>query len=159
MEGDGKRLIHLGKSELSMLPGKRVGGIGCRLVAMPFLERWILCTPLEEVLVGTVQVAKGLLNGHRGDIRKPGMGFLEVRQLSREIIIGKLLPMLGIGSFAGVESPIVHKAATPERLRQYALLIVGWVEPVLVCPLRLAHCIFPFTNMGILSHTCQYTNI
>jgi hypothetical protein len=38
---------------------------------------------IEEVLVSTVQMAQGLLKRDRGDICKPGMGFLEVRQHGR----------------------------------------------------------------------------
>ncbi len=83
-------------------------------------------------------MAQRLLNGHRGDITKPGMGFLEVRQHGGEIIIGQLLPVFGIGGLAGRESPIVDEAATPERLRKDTLLFVSRVESVLVRPLRLA---------------------
>src|SRR5260370_1778484 len=159
VEGERKRLIHLGKREFTIFPGESIGGIGCRLVAMPLLEGGILGSPLEEILVGTVQMAKGLLNGHRGDIRKPGMLFLQIGQHGREIVIEELFPMLGIGSLAGGKALIVHKATASERLRKDTLLLVSRVEPILVCPLCFAHCFAPFKNMGTLSHTCQYTNI
>src|SRR5207248_1117635 len=85
--------------------------------------------------------------------------FLQVREHGRKIVIGQLLPTLEIGCLASRKPPIVHKAATSERLRKNRLLFVGRVEPILVCPLCFTHRIFSFTNIGILSHTCQYTNI
>ena len=124
-----------------------------------FLEGGILCSSLEEVLVGTVQVTERLLNWDRGDIREPWVLFLQIGKHGREVVIGKLLPMLEVGSLAGAKSPVVDKAATSERLRKDTLLLVGRVEPILVCPLCFAHCFLPFTNINILYHICQYTNI
>ena len=119
----------------------------------------ILGASLKEVLVGTVQVTKGLLNGNRGDICQPGMLFLQIGQHSREVVIGQLLPILGIGGFAGTESPIVDKAAASEHLRKDTFLALGRWDAIFVCSLRLAHCLLPFTNIGISYHICQYTNI
>jgi hypothetical protein len=119
---------------------------------MPFLEGGILGTSLEKVLVGTVQVAKRLLNGHRGAIREPGILFFEVWEHGREVVIGQFLTMLGIGSFAGVEPPIVHEAAASEHLRKDMLLFVGRIEPIFVCPLLFAHCLFPFLIFYIAFH-------
>ena len=79
--------------------------------------------------------------------------------MSREIVIGELLPVLEVGSLAGAESPIVDKAAASERLRKDTLLFVSRIEPILVCTLCFTHCFLPFTNMGISYHICQYTNI
>ena len=87
------------------------------------------------------------------------MLFLQVGEHGREVVIGQLLSMLEIGSFAGGKPPVVDKAATSERLRKDTLLFFGRIEPILVCPLCFAHCFLPFTNMVILSHICQYTNI
>ncbi len=54
MQGYSKRSIHLGEGELTILPGESVGGIGSRLVAMPFLEGRILGSARVEVLVSTI---------------------------------------------------------------------------------------------------------
>ena len=70
-------------------------------------------------------MAKGLLDGDRGNVREPRMLFLQSGKHGRKIVIGQLLPMLKIGGFAGDKSPIVHKAATSERLRKDTLLFVG----------------------------------
>ena len=159
MEGDGKGFAHLGKGELTIFPGEGIGGIGCRLSVSSLLESGVFSSPFEEVLVGTVQVAQGLLNGDRGDIREPWMLLLQSGKHSREVVIGQLLTMLAIGCFAGAEPPIIHEAATSERLRKDTLLFVGRIEPILVCPLRFAHRLLPFTSIDISYHTCQYTNI
>src|SRR5712692_8816993 len=105
-----------------------------------------LGSALKEVLVGTVQVAKGLLNGHRGDITKPGIVLLQMRHQSGEGVIVELHAKLGISSLAGCESPIVDEAATPEHLREDTLLFVGRIEPILICPLLFAHCLLPFLD-------------
>ncbi|SRR5260370_1263198 len=125
MEVDIQRLVHLGKGELTMLPGEGIGGIGCRLLPQLFLESWILRSPFKEVLVCTVQVAKRLLNGHRGDISKPEVFFLQRGQQSGKIVIGELLPVLEIGVLAGCESPIVDEAAASERLCKKMLLFLS----------------------------------
>ncbi len=142
MEGDGKGLVHLGKGELTIFPGEGVGGIRSRLGISSFLEGGILGSSLEEVLVGTVQVAKGLLNRDRGDLTQPGIFFLQAWKHGREIVIGQFLTMVEIGSFAGAKAPIVHVTATSERLRQDAPLFISRVQPILVCSLRFTHCLF-----------------
>jgi len=43
-----------------------------------------------------------------------------------------------------VESPIIDEAAAPERLRKETLLFIGRIEPILVRPLGLTHCLFAF---------------
>ena len=58
-----------------------------------------------------------------------------------------------------MSQPVVHKAATSERLRKDTLLFSSRVEPILVCPLCFAHWFTPFTNIGISYHICRYTNI
>ncbi len=125
VKGDSKGFVHLGKGELTIFPGEGVGGIGCRLRVSSLFECGVLGPSLEEVLVGTVQVAKRLLDRHRGDIREPRVLFLQSRKHGREVVIGELLPMLEIGSFTGRKAPVVYKAATSERLRKNTLLFVG----------------------------------
>jgi len=160
MEGDSKRFIHLGEGELTILPGESVGGIGSRLVAQLLFESWILRSPLKEIDIGTIQVAKGLLNGYRRDITKPGVFFLETRQYGGEGIIVELHTKLGIGSLAGVESPIVDEAAASERLRQDAPLFIGRREPIFVRPLRLAHCLFALSLLfDMLFQCCENLSI
>lgn len=136
-----KRPIHFCQSQGGTVPGESIRGIGCRLVSLLFLERGVLRTPLKEVLECFVQVSEGLLNGYRGDICKPGMYFLEVRQHCGEIIVVELLTK-SIGRLAGIKPPIVHETAASERLRKNMLLFVSRIEPILVCPLRSAHYLF-----------------
>jgi hypothetical protein len=45
--------------------------------------------------------------------------------------------MLEIGRLASRKAPVIDEAAASERLSQYLLLLSGWIEPVLVGPLRL----------------------
>jgi len=65
-----------------------------------------------------------------------------------------MLAILEVGSFAGCETPIVHEAATSERLRQDALLFVGRIEPVLVCPLLLRHRLFTLSLLFTMLFQC-----
>ena len=160
VEGDGKRLIHFGKGELT-IRGEAEGcpNVGGRLRVAPFLERGILGTSLKEVLVGTVQVTKGLLQWNSRNISKPRVLLLQVGQHGREVVIGQLLPMLEVGSFAGGKPPVVDEAATSERLRKDTLLLIGWVESILVCSLRLAHWFAPFLNIDISYHIFAHMSI
>ncbi len=141
MEGDSKRLIHLGKCELTIQEAQGSPNVGSRLVALLFLERRILGSPLEEVLVGTIQVAKRLLQWNGSNIPKPWVFLLQMRQHSREIVVGQLLPMLEVSSFASRKAPVVDKAAASKRLRKDTLLFGSRVEPILVCSLCFAHCL------------------
>jgi hypothetical protein len=148
MEDDRKRLVHFGKCELTILPREGIGGISCRLSVSSLFESGILGSSRVKVLVGTVQMTQRLLDGNRGDIREPGVLFLQSGKHGRKIVIGQLLPMLEIGGFTGRKAPVIHKAATSECLRKDTLLFVSRVEPILVCPLCFAHCFLPFTNKG-----------
>jgi hypothetical protein len=89
-----QRRIHLGKGEVLPMPFERIGGIGSRLTVLLFLERWILSAALKEVHEGAIQVAKGLLDGNRGNLSKPGIVFLEIRESSCQVVIGELLTTL-----------------------------------------------------------------
>jgi hypothetical protein len=85
--------------------------------------------------------------------------FLQIGKHGREVVVGQFLPMLEIGHFAETEPPIVDKAAASERLRKETLLFVSRIEPIFVCSLCFTHCLIPFTNLALLYHICQYTNI
>ena len=102
-----------------------------------------MARPSKKFLKACVQVPKGLLNGDRGDITQPRILFLQIRQHGRESVIVELLTKR-IGSLTGIESPIVHEAATSERLRKKTLLFVSRIEPIFICPLLLTHCLFAF---------------
>jgi hypothetical protein len=71
--------IHFCQSQGGPIPLEGVGSIGGRLSMLLFLEGWVLGAPFKEVLEGCVQVAKGLLKRHAGDISKPRILFLKVR--------------------------------------------------------------------------------
>ena len=149
MEGDCQRLAHLGKGKLLILPLEGVRGIGGRLSMVLVLESRILSSPLEEVDEGLLQVPEGLLKGYTGYLCQPGIDVLEIRQHASESMVVELLAMLLVGRRFGRQSPIVHEAATPERLREDALLFVGWVESELVGPLRLTHWLLAFLLFSI----------
>ena len=144
MEVDIQRLVHFGKSELTILPLESIRGIGCRLGILPFLEVRIFGPSLKEVLEGSIQVAKGLLKRDRRDFREPRVLMLEIRQQSSKSIVVELLATLFVGSRAGMQSPIVDEADTSERLSQDDPLLISRIEPILVRPLCLAHCLFAF---------------
>ncbi len=104
-------------------------------------------------------MAKGLLQWNSRNISKPRMLLLQVGQHGREVVIGQLLPMLEVGSFALGKPPVVDEAATSECLRKDTLLIVGRVEPILVCSLCLAHEFAPFLNIDISYHIFAHMSI
>src|SRR5205807_5825856 len=85
-----------------------------------------------------------LLNRHARDITKPGILTLEVRQHGSEGIVVELFTALFIGSRAGMQSKVVDKTYTTERLRKNTFLFVCWVEPVLECTFLFTHCLFAF---------------
>ncbi len=139
-----QRRIHLGKGEVLPIPFELIGGIGSRLIVLLFLERWIRSSALKEVHEGAIQVAKGLLDGNRGNFSKPGIVFLEIRESSCQAVIGELLTTLFVSRLASVESPIVDETDTTKRLSQVDPLPIGRIEAIFVCPLLLAHCLLAF---------------
>src|SRR6266516_6923769 len=140
-----QRGIHLGKGEGLAIPRERIGGIGSQLLMLLFLEGGVCSTSLKEVHKGAVQMAKGLLDGNRGNISKPGILLLEIREHGRQIGIREALFMLEIGRFTGREAPIVDKADTSERLSEMDSLLIGRIEAIFVCPRGLpAHTLHAF---------------
>lgn len=135
--------IHFCQSQCGPIPLQSVSGVGSRLRMLLFLERGVFGTSLKEVLETFVQVPERLLKRHARDICEPRILFLEVRQQSSKIVVGKLHPAF-VGSGTHVESPIIDEAAAPERLRKETLLFIGRIEPILVRPLGLTHCLFAF---------------
>ncbi len=151
--------IHFGKGEGFSIPPKRVSRIGCRLSIASLLEDWVFSASLKEVLECPIEMSQGLLYRHTGDMRKPGVLFLEARQHGREMGIEKLLSMFRIGNRAGIESPVVDEATTSERLRKDTLLFVGPVEPICVRSLRLAHLLAFLISLDMLFHRGQDLSI
>ena len=161
MPVDIQRLLHLGKHEGLPIPFEGVGGIGSRLIMLLFLECWVVGAALKEIDKGTIQMPQGLLKGDRRGICKPGIVFLEIRQQCSKIMVGEALSMLKIGSLTGRESPIVDKADTPKGLSKDDSLLIGRVEPVLVCPPDLvAHGLFALSLfLDMLFHGRQDLSI
>ena len=89
-------------------------------------------------------MSEGLLKRHRGNITKPGVLILSGRKHRGKIIVGELLATLFVGSGTGIQAPIVDEASTSECLSKVDPLLKSWIEPELVRPLRLAHCLFAF---------------
>ena len=58
VEGDGKRLLHLSKGELTVQEAESSPNVGSRLGISSRLPRGILGASLKEVLVGTIQVTE-----------------------------------------------------------------------------------------------------
>ena len=78
----------------------------------------------EEVLVGAVEVADGLLERHGVHLREPGgIGVaLPRRDHLDQIIGGDTLPGLAVGGLLDIEGAVVHEAATTERPRDLVAL-------------------------------------
>ena len=158
MEADIQRDIHLGKGEVLAIPSEGIGGIGSRLIVTFRLPGWVVGSTFKEVHKGTIKMAKGLLQGNRRNRFEPGVLLLEIRQHSRKIMVGEALSMLKIGRLTSRQTPVVEEAATSKRLSKYLLLLIGWIEPILVGPLRLlAHDLFAFLlSLDILFQGSQY---
>ena len=78
----------------------------------------------EEVLVGAVEVADGLLERHGVHLREPGgLGVaLPRRDHLDQIIGGDTLPGLAVGGLLDIEGAVVHEAAATERPRDLVAL-------------------------------------
>ncbi len=161
MPMDIQRLGHLGQSQCASFPLEGVSSIGSRLAMLFFLERGIVRTSLKEIDKGSIQMPQRLLKRNRGNVPKPGVLFLEIREHGRKIVRGQALSMLEIGRLAGLKSPIVDEAATSERLSQNDPLLISGIEPILVRPLRLlAHGLFAFLiSFDMLFHRSQNLSI
>lgn len=140
---DIQRLSHFCQSEELPIPLERIRSIGSRLAILLLFEGGVLGSSLKEVLECCVQVTKGLLDRHTGDMREPGVLFLEIRQHGSKIIVGELDPTC-IGSRAGIQAPVVDKTNTSKRLSKEVSLLIGRIEPKLVCPPVFAHCLLAF---------------
>ena len=140
---DIQRSRHFCQGELLGVPFECVGCIGSRLAVLFLFEGGIPGAALKEILECRVQMSQGLLNRHTGDIRKPGILFLESRKHGRKIVVGELHATF-VSSRAGIQPPIVHETDTSERLSKDDPLLIGWIEPEFVRPLVLAHCLLAF---------------
>ena len=78
----------------------------------------------EEVLVGAVEVADGLLERHGVHLREPGgIGVaLPRRDHLDQIIGGDTLPGLAVGGLLDIEGAVVNEAAATERPRDLVAL-------------------------------------
>ena len=78
----------------------------------------------EEVLVGAVEVADGLLERHGVHLREPGgLGVaLPRRDHLDQVIGGDTLPGLAVGGLLDIEGAVVHEAAATERPRDLVAL-------------------------------------
>ena len=146
MEVDIQRSIHLGKSELGDVgvPLECVCCIGGRLALLPFLEGWVPGTALKEVLEGSIQVTESLLNGDGRDFSQPSILLLEIRQHGSKIVVEELFSVFPIGDCASMQSPIVDETDASKRLSKDDPLFISRIEPILVRPLRVAHCLCVF---------------
>jgi hypothetical protein len=116
MPANSQRFSHLGKRQLTSIPRKGIRSIGSRLLLAFFLEGGIVSSSFKEVDKRSLQMAESLLQGNRGNISKPRILFLEIREHGCKIVVVEAQPVLEIGRPAGRESPIVDKADTAKRL-------------------------------------------
>ena len=163
MPVDIQRSIHFCQRERLPIPLECIGGIGSRLIVLFLLESGILSTSLKEVHKGPIQVTKGLLQGNRRDIGKPGMLFLEIREHCSKIVVVQTLSILEVGGLTCLESPIVNKATASKRLSKDDSLLLNRIEPEFVCSLCLLAHLLAFLllfymllkSVDDLSHTSQ----
>src|SRR5439155_6448713 len=130
-----ERFSHLCQSELCTIPLERIGGVGSRLPMTLLLEGGIPGTSLKEIEKRLVQVTQGLLQRNRRHLREPGVFLLllETRQGFREVFRGEALLLLVecVGLLA--QRPIVDKTSTAKGASKNVFLLIGRVNPVLVC--------------------------
>jgi hypothetical protein len=101
-------------------------------------------------------MSEGLLKGDGGNISKPGIVLLEIRKHGSKIVVGELLSIIFVGGRAGRESPIVHEADTAERLSKDVSLLIGRIEPIPVCTLRVVHSLLAcLVSFDVLFHSSQ----
>ena len=86
----------------------------------------------EEVLIGAVEVADGLLERHGVRLREPGgLGVaLPRRDHLDQIIGGDTLPGLAVGGLLDIEGAVVHETAATERPRDLLALACVRVDSV-----------------------------
>ena len=102
---------------------------------IPFLfESGVVCPSVKEVTKGFIQISESLLEGNRRNLIKPCRFFLllEQDQALRSPFIVQPLTMLVVGIGALAQGPVIDVAATPEGLRQDALLFIARIETILV---------------------------
>src|SRR6266851_3252102 len=116
MPNNGKRGIHLGKSESLSLPGKRIACIGSGLLVPLLFEGGIVSTPFKEVARGSIEMSESLLERDRRNLIEPHRRFLlfEQDQPLRGVLVVQALTMLVVGVSALPQCPIVDVAATSE---------------------------------------------
>jgi hypothetical protein len=132
-----QRCIHLGKGEGLFIPCEGIGSVGSRLFIAFRLPRGILGMAFKEVDKGTVQMPQGLLQGNGRSVTQPRVLLFERRQHGRQAVVGQALALLGIGRFAGRETPVVDEAAASEGLSKDDVLLSGRIESILVGSLCL----------------------
>jgi hypothetical protein len=151
MPTDIQRLLHLRKSESLPIPREGIGGIGCRLLVLLFLESWVLSATCKEIHKSALKMSQGLLKRHARDLCQPGIRVFESGEPSGKVVVGEALSILKIGRLAGQESPVVDETDTAEGLGQGDFLLSSWVESKLVCPLRLlAHPLLALLVLDVL---------
>ena len=113
----------------------------------------------EEVLVGAVEVADGLLERHGVHLREPGgLGVtLPRRDHLDQIIGGDTLPSLAVGGLLDVEGAVIHKTAATERPRDLLALARVRVDSVFESALHrldllLSLYVFPHLRERCTSH-------
>jgi ABC-type multidrug transport system ATPase subunit len=140
VKDDGKRMTHLRQCEGFAVPAEGIGGVGRGLFVVFLLEDGIVGPPFKEVLVGRIEMTKGLLKRNGRDLGQEGILLLESGKQSGQDVVGELLPSLFVGGLARQKAPVVDEAHTAEGLSQLLLLLNCRVEPVLVGALcLLAH--------------------
>lgn len=104
------------------------------LLTVLLFEVWEFSLLIKEVAIGGIEVAKCLLRSLRIHIFEPVVISLlfEFGKLQGSIVVGQSLAGFGVGINALTKEVVVDKATTAKLLRQFALLLDIWVNPVLV---------------------------
>ena len=105
------------------------------------MKAWEPGSPLEEVHIGGLQMAQGMLQSLTVDFLQPGegLGLFHSRQLLCLLIVVGTLPGLLILFLALGEKMIVDKADTTKIIRKHFLLLLIRVKPKLICLLYHLH--------------------
>src|SRR5260370_28888620 len=126
--------IHLGKGKLFPVPFEGRADVGRCLWTLLAMEVRVLGTAFKEVLVSSVQMAQGLLNGDSSNLIQPGIFRLLLKggETSRGLtVVDAFLPLI-VGITPQSKCPVVDETRTAEGASKYLLLLVGWVYSILI---------------------------
>lgn len=150
--------VHFCQRQRGTIPLESIRGIGSRLALLLFLECGVLCPPFKKVLESPFQMPQALLNWHSRNSSQPRILPLEIWQHGSKVIVGELFATCFVRCRAGMQTPVVDKADTAERLSKKDALLTSRIEPILVCPLAHRLCALSLF-LDVLLHRCENFSI